>query len=80
MTRDLHASLDARSTDFIDLYLLHYDHSAAHVEPVMAQLNRRIGKGKIGAIGASNWSRERISSANTFAVSNGLQSFPASTV
>jgi aryl-alcohol dehydrogenase-like predicted oxidoreductase len=46
----------------------------------MAQLNRRIDEGKIGAIGASNWSRERISSANTFAVSNGLQSFPASSV
>jgi|SRR6476620_824065 len=80
VTRDLHASLDALSTDFIDVHLLQYDHSAAHVEPVMAQLNRRIDKDKIDAIGASNWSHERISSANTFAVSNGLQSFPASSV
>jgi aryl-alcohol dehydrogenase-like predicted oxidoreductase len=46
----------------------------------MAQLNRRIDKDKIDAIGASNWSHERISSANIFAVSNGLQSFPASSV
>jgi aryl-alcohol dehydrogenase-like predicted oxidoreductase len=46
----------------------------------MAQLNRHVDEGKIGAIGASNWSHERISSANTVAASNGLQSFPASSV
>jgi aryl-alcohol dehydrogenase-like predicted oxidoreductase len=62
------------------LYLLHYDHPTAHVEPVMAQLNRHVDEGKIGALGASNWSHERISSANTVAASNGLQSFPASSV
>ena len=50
----------ALGTDFIDLYLLHYDHPTARVEPVMEQLNRHIDEGKISAIGASNWSHERI--------------------
>jgi aryl-alcohol dehydrogenase-like predicted oxidoreductase len=80
VTRDLHASLDALGTDFIDLYLLHYDHPTARVEPIMEQLNRHIDEGKIGAIGASNWSHERISSANILAGGKGLQSFAASSV
>ena len=71
VTHDLHASLKALGTDFIDLYLLHFDHPTARVEPVMERLNRHMDEGKISAIGASNWSHERIASANTFAAGNG---------
>jgi aryl-alcohol dehydrogenase-like predicted oxidoreductase len=78
VSHDLHASLKALGTDFIDLYLIHYDHPTARVEPVMEQLNRHIDEGKISAIGASNWSHERIASANTFAASKGLKPFSAS--
>lgn len=78
VSRDLHASLKALGTDFIDLYLLHYDHPTARVEPVVEQLNRHIDEGKISAIGTSNWSHERIASANSFAVSKGLKPFGAS--
>jgi aryl-alcohol dehydrogenase-like predicted oxidoreductase len=80
VSHDLHASLKALGTDFIDLYLLHYDHPTAQVEPVMEQLNRHIDQGKISAIGASNWSHERIASANTFAASKRLKPFGASSV
>jgi aryl-alcohol dehydrogenase-like predicted oxidoreductase len=80
VSHDLHASLKALGTDFVDLYLLHYDHPTARVEPVMEQLNRHIDEGKIGAIGASNWSHERIASANTFAAGKGLKPFSASSV
>jgi aryl-alcohol dehydrogenase-like predicted oxidoreductase len=80
VSHDLHASLKALGTDFIDLYLLHYDHPTARVEPVMEQLNRHIDEGKISAIGASNWSHDRIASANTFAASKGLKPFSASSV
>jgi aryl-alcohol dehydrogenase-like predicted oxidoreductase len=80
VTHDLHASLKALGTDFIDLYLLHYDHPTARVEPVMERLNRHIDEGKISAIGASNWSHERITSANTFATSKGLKPLSASSV
>jgi aryl-alcohol dehydrogenase-like predicted oxidoreductase len=80
VTHDLHASLKAVGTDFIDLYLLHYDHPTARVEPVMERLNRHMDEGKISAIGASNWSHERIASANTFAASRGLTPFTASSV
>ena len=80
VSHDLHASLKALGTDFIDLYLLHYDHPAAQVEPVMERLNRHIDEGKIGAIGASNWSHERIAGANTLAAGRGLKPFSASSV
>ncbi len=80
VSRDLHASLKSLGTDYIDLYLLHFDHPTARVEPVMEQLNRHIDEGKISAIGASNWSHERIASANTFAASKGLKPFSASSV
>jgi aryl-alcohol dehydrogenase-like predicted oxidoreductase len=77
LSHDLHASLKALGTDFIDLYLLHYDDPTAPVEPIMEQLNRHIDEGKIFAIGASNWSHERIASANEFAAGQGLQPFNA---
>ena len=80
VSHDLHASLKALGTDFIDLYLLHYDHPTARVEPVIERLNRHIDEGKISAIGASNWSHERIASANTFAASKRLKPFSASSV
>ena len=80
VSHDLHASLKALGTDFIDLYLLHYDHPTARIEPVIERLTRHIDEGKISAIGASNWSHERIASANTFAASKGLKPFSASSV
>jgi aryl-alcohol dehydrogenase-like predicted oxidoreductase len=79
VTHDLHASLKALGTDFIDLYLLHYDHPSARVEPIIERLNRHMDEGKISAIGASNWTHDRIASANSFA-GTGLKSFSASSV
>lgn len=80
VSHDLHASLKALGTDFIDLYLLHYDDPTVRVEPIMEQLNRHIDEGKISAIGASNRSHERIATANNYAASKGLKPFSASSV
>lgn len=78
VSHDLHASLKALGTDFVDLYLLHFDHPTARVEPIIERLNRHLDEGKIRAIGASNWSHERIATANAFADSAGLKPFSAS--
>jgi aryl-alcohol dehydrogenase-like predicted oxidoreductase len=80
LTQDLHASLKALGTDFIDLYLLHYDDPTASVEPIMQRLSRHIDEGKISAIGASNWSHNRIARANTAAAGKGVTPFSASSV
>jgi aryl-alcohol dehydrogenase-like predicted oxidoreductase len=44
----------------------------------MDALNEHMQAGKIRAIGASNWSPQRIEAANTYALSNGLKPFVAS--
>src|SRR5579875_775437 len=80
VSRDLHASLKALGTDFIDVYLLHYDNPAIPVGPIMERLTRHVDEGKIGTIGASNWTHDRIASADLFADSNGLTPFTTSSV
>jgi aryl-alcohol dehydrogenase-like predicted oxidoreductase len=80
VSHDLHASLKALGTDYIDLYLLHYDDPTVPAGPLVERLNRHIDEGKIHAIGVSNWSHERIASANTCAASADLNPFIASSV
>lgn len=80
VSRDLHASLKALGTDFIDLYLLHYDDPATPVESVLERLNRHVEEGKIAAIGVSNWSHNRIDEANELAAGHGWKPFSASSV
>ncbi|GFG54403.1 aldo/keto reductase [Mycolicibacterium agri] len=80
VSADLHASLKALGTDYIDLYLLHYDDPAARIEAVLERLNRHVEAGEIAAIGASNWSHQRIAAANAAALSRGWKPLRASSV
>lgn len=78
LTADLHDSLARLKVEQIDLYFLHRDDPAVPVEELIGVLNAHIDAGKIGAIGASNWSIERIQAANQYAREQGLQPFAAS--
>jgi aryl-alcohol dehydrogenase-like predicted oxidoreductase len=75
---DLYDSLARLQTDYIDLYLLHRDDLTKPVEPVMDALNEHVKAGRLHAIGASNWTHERIEAANAYAQANGLIPFTAS--
>lgn len=75
---DLYDSLARLNVDCIDLYFLHRDDPDVPVEPIIDALNEHVRAGRIRAFGASNWSHERIAAANTYAHSNGLQAFVAS--
>jgi aryl-alcohol dehydrogenase-like predicted oxidoreductase len=67
ITRDLEQSLKALRTDYVDLYLLHYDDASAEVEPLIDVLNRHRSTGRIRALGVSNWSTARITMAMAYA-------------
>jgi aryl-alcohol dehydrogenase-like predicted oxidoreductase len=75
---DLHDSLARLRTDTIDLYLLHRDDPDVPVEPIVDILNEHQLAGRFQAFGASNWSHQRIESANAYARANDLAPFVAS--
>jgi aryl-alcohol dehydrogenase-like predicted oxidoreductase len=80
ITRDLERSLKALQTDYIDLYLLHYDDAGTDVEPLVDVLNRHVLGGRIHAIGVSNWSTKRIASACSYSRRTGQKPFVGSSV
>lgn len=75
---DVRDSLERLQVETIDLYLLHRDDPAVPVGPIMEALNEHIGAGRLRAIGASNWTHQRIDDANAYAQAHGLQPFVAS--
>ncbi|MEZ4666023.1 MAG: aldo/keto reductase [Thermomicrobiales bacterium] len=78
LTADLHDSLARLGLERIDLYFLHRDNPDVPVEEIIGTLNAHITAGKIGAIGASNWTVERIQAANRSAREHGMEPFTAS--
>jgi aryl-alcohol dehydrogenase-like predicted oxidoreductase len=78
ITSDIHDSLARFKFDYIDLYLLHRDDPAVPVGPIVEVLNEHLRAGRIRAFGGSNWTHERISEANDYAIAHGLTPFAAS--
>lgn len=78
LTADLHDSLARLGVERIDLYFLHRDDPDVPVEEIVGTLNEHIDAGKVGAIGASNWTVERIQAANRYAREQGMEPFVAS--
>jgi aryl-alcohol dehydrogenase-like predicted oxidoreductase len=77
---DIEDSLDRMQTDRLDLFYLHRDDGVTPVGEIIERLNRQIALGRIRAIGASNWSVERMATANAYATEHGLHGFVASQV
>lgn len=74
---DLEASLRNLNTETIDLYYLHRDDPKRPVEEIVEELNTYVRSGQVHYLGCSNWCRERISAAQAYAASRGLQGFSA---
>lgn len=72
---DLTCSLERLQTNYIDLYGLHRDDPSVPVGPIIEALNGHIEAGRVRAIGASNWTHQRIEEANDFAHAHGLVGF-----
>jgi aryl-alcohol dehydrogenase-like predicted oxidoreductase len=75
---DLGLSLERMGTDHVDLYVLHRDDPNVHVSEVMNTLHHHHARGRIRAIGGSNWSIPRIEEANAYARQHDLVQFSAS--
>jgi len=77
---DIDESLMALGVDVIDMVWLHRDDERKGVRHIMDALNNMVKKGKIRNFGASNWTYERIDSANRYAYESGGDGFAASQI
>jgi len=72
---ELGTSLEVLGVEQVDLYLLHRDSPAFDVGTIMEVLNAELRRGRVRALGASNWEYHRIEQANAYARERGLQGF-----
>lgn len=72
---NLRESLEALRVDRIDLYLLHRDNLDIDVGAFIDLLDEAVQDGRLGAIGASNWTPHRIDEANAYAKKHGKTGF-----
>ena len=84
--RDLHReailagverSLERLQTDHIDLYYAHNDDPQTPLEETLGAFGELVDAGKVGYIGASNFSAERLSEALAVSAREGLPSYVA---
>jgi 1-deoxyxylulose-5-phosphate synthase len=78
LVADVADSLERLAIDTIDLYYLHRDDPRVPVAEILDALNCEIDRGRLHALGASNWSVSRIEEANRWARENGRAGFVAS--
>jgi aryl-alcohol dehydrogenase-like predicted oxidoreductase len=75
---DIAQSLERLGMASIDLYLLHRDDPRVPVGEVIDMLHGHLASGRVRAIGASNWSVERLEAANAYAQAHGRRGFVVS--
>lgn len=75
INNDIKDSLERLRSPYIDMWAFHRDDPSVEVGPLIETLNEHIAAGRIHAIGASNWTHERIQAANDYAASHGLVGF-----
>lgn len=75
--RAVEASLERLGTDRIDLYYAHRDFTDRPVEEAVEALHEQVDQGRVRAIGASNFSGQRLEQALRFAESENLSKYVA---
>jgi len=73
--RSLDASLERLRTDYVDLYYAHRDYEELPVADIVAAFDGAARAGKVRALGASNFSAERLAGALDAANASGSTSF-----
>lgn len=77
ITQDLAESLEHLGVEQIDLYWVHRDDTAVPVGEIMDMLIGQQAAGRIRWFGASNWTAERVTAAQSYAASVGHAGFAA---
>jgi aryl-alcohol dehydrogenase-like predicted oxidoreductase len=70
--REVEESLQRLQTDYIDLYQSHIDDASVPLDETLGAYDQLIKQGKVRAIGASNYSAERLAEAVKVSKQNGL--------
>ncbi len=70
--REVEESLQRLQTDYIDLYQAHFDDEKTPQEETLEAFNELVTQGKVRAIGASNFSAQRLRSALKISESRGF--------
>lgn len=78
MHDDIHASLAALRTTWIDLWMFHRDDERVPVEEIVEWAEEHRRAGRIRAYGGSNWRHERLAAANAYARAKGYQGMSGS--
>jgi aryl-alcohol dehydrogenase-like predicted oxidoreductase len=73
--RAIERSLQRLQTDHIDLYQAHKDDESTPLEETLAAFAELIKQGKVRAIGASNYTAQRLAAALAVSRANGLPSY-----
>ncbi len=77
---DLKNSLHDLGCGYIDIYYLHRDDISIPAGEIIDILNQYIDDGSVRALGASNWSCQRIAEANTYAAAKNITGFSFSQI
>ena len=80
LDQHLQESLDRLGQSTIDLYWLHRDDDRMPVDEILGVLQPHLRNGTITAIGASNWSWQRLEAAQACATARGWTGFSASQI
>ncbi len=71
----IEGSLRRLQTDYVDIYYAHEDDQSVSQEEYLRALDALVQEGKVRALGASNFSATRLSSALAFSRQHGLSAF-----
>ena len=72
---NLEASLKRLNTDYVDIYFAHHDDPLCEQHLTMHAFNDCVVQGKVSYLGASNFSAQRVLSANKISFSNGWHAY-----
>ena len=78
--QELETSFSQLKVDSVDIYFLHRDNPDMPVGEIMDMLYEHVKAGEIRALGASNWSVQRIDQANQWAMAHGKTPFTISQI